>query len=327
MVYLTLITALSIAAVAAWYSIVGLMAIFAGAIIPIAIMGGVLEVGKLVTAAWLHQNWKKTSLWMKSYLTLAVLVLMVITSLGIFGFLSKAHLEHTVSTGGNNALRITQLEKQIARQQSIIRDSETVLSQLDSQVATLIEYDRIRGPSGSIATRQAQAEERQMLNENIDAAYIRIEEIQTELSPLQEERLAIEVEVGPLKYIAELIYGEGAEDYFDEAVRGVIILLIVTFDPLAVVLLLAATQGFAQRKQDKLRIFNPDNVADIEDNLDIVNVDMSEYRVVEDSDKGLWDDFFEEDPIPSDDDIDEYEVVKQEPNDPTDPIRRRDRRE
>ena len=102
MVYLTLFTALSIAVVAAWYSIVGLTAIFAGAVIPIIIMGSVLEIGKLVTAAWLHQNWKTVSLWMKSYLTLSVFLLMVITSLGIFGFLSKAHLEHSISTGGTN---------------------------------------------------------------------------------------------------------------------------------------------------------------------------------------------------------------------------------
>ena len=309
MVYLTLITALSIAAVAAWYSIVGLMAIFAGAVIPIAIMGGVLEVGKLVTAAWLHQNWKKTSLWMKSYLTSAVFVLMVITSLGIFGFLSKAHLEHSIATGGTNELQITNLERQIERQQSIIADSETVLSQLDQQVATLIEYDRIRGPSGSIAVRQSQSEERQLLNETIDNAYIRIEEIQTSLTPLQQEKLAIEVEVGPLKYIAELIYGDAAEDYFDEAVRIVIILLIITFDPLAVVLLLAATSGFAMRKQEKMMIFNPDNVSDIENKWEIVNVDMDKYKIVEDD-------------IPEDDDLETYETVKEDPMDPTDPVRK-----
>jgi hypothetical protein len=317
MVYLTLFTALSIAVVAAWYSIVGLMAIFAGAVIPIAIMGGVLEVGKLVTAAWLHQNWKKTSLWMKSYLTSAVFVLMVITSLGIFGFLSKAHLEHSVSIGGTNELQIQNLERQISRQQSIIADSETVLTQLDDQVATLIEYDRIRGPSGSIATRQGQAEERQALNEAIDAAYTRIETLQTELTPLQQEKLAIEVEVGPLKYIAELLYGDSAEDYFDEAVRIVIILLIITFDPLAIVLLLAATQGFALRKQEKLMVFNPDNVADIEDNFDIVNVDMSQYNVVEDGAS-----YFEEDPIPSDDNIEDYDIMEDDGHgvDPTEII-------
>jgi len=309
MAYLTLLTALSIAAVAAWYSIVGLAAIFAGAVIPIVIMGSVLEIGKLVTASWLHQNWKTVSLWMKSYLTLSVLLLMVITSLGIFGFLSKAHLEHSIAIGGTNELQIENLERQIDRQQSIITDSETVLAQLDAQVQTLIDYDRIRGRSGSIATRKGQAEERQALNEDIDAAYIRVEELQTQLSPFKRDQLAIEVEVGPLKYIAELIYGQdNAEDYFDEAVRAVIILLIITFDPLAVVLLLAATQGFSQRKQDKLRIFNPDNVADIEDNFNIVDVDMDRYTVVEDE-------------IPEEDDINDYEVVKEDPLDPTDPVR------
>ena len=305
MKYLTLLTALSIASTAAWYSIVGLMAIFAGAIVPIAIMGAVLEVGKLVTAAWLHLNWRKVPFLMKTYLTIAVGILMLITSLGIFGFLSKAHLEHSIATGGTNALRITQLEKQIDRQQSIINDSETVLAQLDNQVATLIEYDRIRGPSGSIATRQAQAEERQMLNENINDAYNRIEEIQTELSPLQEERLAIEVEVGPLKYIAELIYGNEAEDYFDEAVRWIIILLVIVFDPLAVVLLLAATFDFRRERHSEIFYddgnmkVNPDNVVDVDDNLDIpiVDVDLDEYRIVEDE-------------IPAEDDIEEYEVVE-----------------
>jgi hypothetical protein len=252
MAYLTLFTALSIAGVAAWYSIVGLMAIFSGAAIAIAIMGGVLECGKLLTASWLHQNWSRTPVLLKTYLTIAVFLLMVITSLGIFGFLSKAHLEHSLTVGGTNELQIQNLERQITRQQSVITDAETVLAQLDDQVATLIEYDRIRGPSGSIATRQNQMEERKTLNQTIDVAYGRIEELQTELAPLQKERLEIEVEVGPLKYIAELIYGDTAQNYFDEAVRGVIILLVVVFDPLAVTLLLAANVSFRQRKGEQI---------------------------------------------------------------------------
>ena len=256
---------------------------------------------------------------------------MVITSLGIFGFLSKAHLEHSIATGGTNELQISNLERQIARQQSIIVDSETVLSQLDAQVQTLIDYDRIRGPSGSIATRQAQAEERQTLNENIDAAYNRIEELQTILAPIQQEKLSIEVEVGPLKYIAELIYGqEGAEDYFDEAVRAVIILLIITFDPLAVVLLLAATQGFTQRKKERMAMFDPNNVADIEDNLTDFEdwKDQPLHEWFDDKPDG-WPDRdqpeFEDAPIPTDDDLETYEVVKdydEKYYDPTDPVRR-----
>jgi hypothetical protein len=294
MVYLTLISALAIAGVAAWYSIVGLMAIFAGAIIPIAIMGGVLEIGKLVTAAWLHQNWKKTRWWMKTYLTTAVFLLMFITSLGIFGFLSKAHLEHSIATGGTNELQITQLERQLAREQSKITDAERVLDQLDKAVETLISYDRIRGRGGSIAVRESQREERQGLNDQIEDAYESIEILQTKLTPLQQEKLAIEVEVGPLKYIAELIYGDNAEDHFDEAVRWVIILLIITFDPLAVVLLLAATQGFEERRKSKVfyedgsHRVDPTNVVDIEniyaeEQPNIVKVDLDDYDVYEEA--------------------------------------------
>ena len=308
MAYLTLFTALSIAVVAAWYSIVGLTAIFAGAVIPIIIMGTVLEIGKLVTAAWLHQNWKTVSLWMKSYLTSSVFLLMVITSLGIFGFLSKAHLEHSISTGGTNELRISNLERQIGNQQRIITDSEKVLSQLDQTVQVLLDADRIRGRSGALATRKDQAEERDVLNQSINDAYGVIEQYQTELSPLKQEKLAIEVEVGPLKYIAELIYGDEAEDYFDEAVRIVILLLIFTFDPLAIVLLLAANQGLMSRKKERLVAFDMDNVADIEDNL--VGVDMSQYQV------------YEEVAIPEDDDINDYEVMEaiQEEDDPTEVV-------
>jgi len=227
---------------------------------------------------------------------------MVITSLGIFGFLSKAHLEHSISTGGTNELRISNLERQIGNQQRIITDSEKVLGQLDQTVQVLLDADRIRGRSGALATRKGQAEERTALNQDISDAYGLIEEYQTELSPLQQEKLAIEVEVGPLKYIAELIYGNDAEDYFDEAVRIVILLLIFTFDPLAIVLLLAANQGFSQRKKEKLVAFDMDNVADIEDNL--VDVDMSQYDVYE-----------EVDDIPQDDDISDYETVVEEDED------------
>jgi hypothetical protein len=245
---LTLAMALAISGVAAWYSIAGLIAIFSGATTAIVIMGSVLEAGKLVTASWLYRNWKQVPFLLKSYLTSAVVVLMFITSMGIFGFLSKAHLEHSISVGGTNELQITNLERQIKRQQSIIADAETVLTQLDQQVSVLIEYDRIRGPTGSIAVRESQSDERQTLNKTIDAAYIRIDELQTTLTPLQQEKLAIEVEVGPLKYIAELIYGDQARDFFDEAVRWVILLIVFVFDPLAVLLLIAANMTLIKPK-------------------------------------------------------------------------------
>jgi hypothetical protein len=301
--WITLGTSLSIAGVAAWYSIAGLMAIFSGSVVAIAIMGGVLEIGKLVTASWLHSNWKAASWWMKTYLTTAVFVLMLITSLGIFGFLSKAHLEHSISTGGTNELRITNLERQIGNQQRTITDAEKVLSQLDQTVQVLLDADRIRGKSGALETRKGQSEERSALNENINAAYDRIEQYQEELTPLTQEKLAIEVEVGPLKYIAELIYGDEAGNHFDEAVRWVILLLIFVFDPLAVALLLVASRGFAVDKKPETfyqvsQIVDPSNVVDVEDNLTEVIV---------------------EDEIPIDEDVSEYEVVEQE--DPTEVIR------
>ncbi len=301
--WITLGTSLSIAGVAAWYSIAGLMAIFSGSVVAIAIMGGVLEIGKLVTASWLHSNWKAASWWMKTYLTSAVFILMLITSLGIFGFLSKAHLEHSISTGGTNELRITNLERQIGNQQRTITDAEKVLSQLDQTVQVLLDADRIRGKSGALATRKGQSEERSALNESINAAYDRIEQYQEELTPLTQEKLAIEVEVGPLKYIAELIYGDEAGNHFDEAVRWVILLLIFVFDPLAVALLLVASRGFAVDKKPETfyqvsQIVDPSNVVDVEDNLTEVIV---------------------EDEIPIDEDVSEYEVVEQE--DPTEVIR------
>ena len=251
MPYFTLAVAIAIAAVAAWYSIIGLMAIFAAAAIPIAIMGGVLEVGKLVTASWLYQNWRKTPFLLKSYLTTAVAVLMFITSMGIFGFLSKAHLDQTLMTGGNNDILIQNLERQISQQRRIISDGETLLGQLDKTVEVLIEYDRIRGPQGALAVREGQAEQREDINQSIQSAVGKINEISEKLLPLQKARVALEAEVGPLKYIAELIYGEEAESNLDQAVRAVIILIIFVFDPLAVLLLIAANQSIAEVKRHK----------------------------------------------------------------------------
>jgi len=251
MAIVTLVTALAISGVAAWYSIAGLVAIFASAKVAIIIMGGVLEVGKLVTASWLYRNWDIIPLLLKTYLTAAVIVLMLITSMGIFGFLSKAHLDQTIQTGGTNELRISQLERLINNQQRVIEDAEVVLTQLDGAVQTLIDYERIRGETGAIATRASQKEERQALNETINVAVSRITEHQQDLIPLKKEQINLEAEVGPLKYIAELIYGERADDLLDQAVRWVILLIVFVFDPLAVLLLIAANMTFTQPRPTK----------------------------------------------------------------------------
>jgi hypothetical protein len=238
---LTLLTALTIAGVAAWFSIEGLMAIFSASAIPIAIMAGTLEVGKLVSASWLYRYWNDTKFLMKTYMTTAVVVLMLITSMGIFGYLSKAHLDQAAE-GGNNNLQIARISQQIQREEKAITDAEVVIGQLDQAVQTLMDYDRIRGDTGAIATRRNQAEERAELKEIIDTATANIASLQDELLPLQEKQLQVELKVGPLKYVAELIYGEAAESDLDKAVRLFILLLVFVFDPLAVVMVIAANQ-------------------------------------------------------------------------------------
>lgn len=253
----TLCVAFTIASVAAWYSILGLTTIFAGATLQVGIMATTLEVGKVMTATWLHFRWSHIPILMKTYLTTAVAVLMLITSIGVFGFLSKAHLEHTMNLGGNNEIQISTIERQVQNQRRVITDAEQVIQQLDAQVQTLIEYDRLRGPDGSIALRESQKEERETLNQTINDAYSQIETLQTKLLPLQKRQLALEAEVGPLKYIAALIYGDEAKDHFDEAVRWLIILLVITFDPLAIVLTIAGLMSFKNPKEI-IKIRNPD---------------------------------------------------------------------
>lgn len=243
MAYLVLLVALAISGVAAWYSIAGLAAIFAAAKVPVMIMGASLEVGKLVTASWLYQNWKRVPFLLKSYLTFAVVVLMFITSMGIFGFLSKAHIDQTI-VSGDNTLLIQQIDQKIEREQKRIDDANLVIAQLDSAVQTLIDYDRIRGDDGAIAVREGQKDERDNLNTIIDDAYGIMGSLQSDRLQLSQEQLSIEAEVGPIRYIAELIYGdETNEAILNSAVRIVILIIIFVFDPLAVLLLVAANMS------------------------------------------------------------------------------------
>jgi hypothetical protein len=156
---LVLITALTISGVAIYYSVAGLVAIFAAAAVPIMIMGGALEIAKLVTAVWLHRYWRKTVWWLKGYLTLSVVVLMLITSMGIFGFLSKAHIEQT-SASQESVAQVERLTTEIARQEGIIDRAETKIKQLESS------------GTGADANIQSQIDKEQ---ERIDKAFERIQ--------------------------------------------------------------------------------------------------------------------------------------------------------
>ena len=246
---LTLISAISISVIAAGYSIVGLATLFAGAKVAIIAMGSALEVGKLVAASWLYRNWNSNLLprSIKWDLTTSVIVLVFVTSMGIFGFLSKAHLDQ-VRPSGNNAVQIALIDKQIDQQQIIIDRNESVLDQLDRVMEVYIDRERV---TKGLKERKKQKEERDLLNAEIKLAMDEIAKLTTDKSNIEIEQLKIEADVGPLKYVAELIYGDKAQDHFDKAVRIIIIVLIFVFDPLAVLLLIAANISFKQRAMHK----------------------------------------------------------------------------
>lgn len=237
-IILTFFSAISISVIAAGYSIIGLATIFAGAYVPIIAMGSALEVGKLVAASWLYNNWQNSLVpkTIKAYLTTAVIVLIFITSMGIFGFLSKAHLD-SVQPQANFTIQTSLIDKQIQQEERNIKRAEDTLLQLDKSIEVYLKNDyATRG----LKERRKQEEERNLLKEEIKNSTIKISELYKEKSIIELDQQKIEAEVGPLKYIAELIYGENAKDHFDEAVRYAIMVLIFVFDPLAVLLLIAA---------------------------------------------------------------------------------------
>ena len=240
---LTFLSAISISVIAAGYSIVGLATLFAGAVVPIIAMGSALEVGKLVAASWLYHNWDSdVPRLLKSYLFGAIIVLIFITSLGIFGFLSKAHLDQVKPQSGNQ-IKIQVIDKQINQQQIIIDRAEKQITLLDKALEVYIDKEYV---SRGLKERKKQAEERKELNDAINNASDKIAELTNKKAELSLAQDKIEAEVGPIKYVAELIYGEQAQDNFDKAVRFVILILIFVFDPLAVLLLIAANISLRQ---------------------------------------------------------------------------------
>jgi multisubunit Na+/H+ antiporter MnhG subunit len=249
MAIITLLTALSMATVAAVFAIYGIIAIFAGMPQFALVMGAVIELGKVVGISWLYRNWNEPTK-IKYAMTPLVLIAMLLTSMGIFGLLSKAHLEQT-SPVANNEIQIERLDQQITREQSRITDAEQVISQLDQSVQALINFDRIRGPDGAIAVRESQADQRELLRQTIDTAQTELDGLEDQKLELSQQLQAIELEVGPIKYIAELIYNDG-QDRTEEAVRWVIIAFIFVFDPMAILLLMAANYTLVNRKKQDL---------------------------------------------------------------------------
>jgi len=243
--YALLFVALLISSVAAFYSIAGLTAIFAAAFWPIVIMGGVLELGKIITTVWLHKYWDRVAVQFKLYLVPAIAILMLITSMGIFGFLSKAHLDQAVPAGDISS-QVQIFDDKIKTERDNIEAARKALKQMDAQVdEKLSRTTDDRGAERAVQIRRAQAKERNNLQNEISSAQKKISALQEQRAPIASQARKVEAEVGPIKYIAALIYGDNPEaNVLEKAVRWVIILIVLVFDPLALVLILAADQTF-----------------------------------------------------------------------------------
>jgi hypothetical protein len=251
MTYLLFGTALALSACAAYYSIMGLVAIFAAASIPIFIMGSLLEISKLVVASWIYQNWKEVPRLMKYYFTSALVILMLLTSMGIFGYLSKAHLDQAIPTGDVQS-KLALIDEKIKTEKENINANRKELTQLDAQVdQTLSRTTEASGADRSIVIRRAQQKDRARILNEIGQAQTKIAKYNEERAPIASEVRKVEAEVGPIKYIAALLYGDNPEvDVLEKAVRWVIILIVMVFDPLAVLLLVAANWQQKRNKEE-----------------------------------------------------------------------------
>jgi hypothetical protein len=293
MTYLLLVVALSLSAVAAWYAIAGLMAIFAAAAIPIAVMGGLLETSKLVIASWLYRNWKEIPKLMRAYFTFSLVVLMMLTSMGIFGFLSKAHLDQAIPTG-DVAAKLALIDEKIKTEKENINASRKELSQLDAQVdQTISRTTEASGTDRAIAIRRGQQKDRARILNEIGQAQAKVAKYNEERAPIASEVRKVEAEVGPIKYIAALIYDEKADtDVLEKAVRIVTLMIVIVFDPLAVLMLIAANwslknsnkpdwTSFFKKPEEETISYKPDAwVADVGEppTEEELNVDIEETK-------------------------------------------------
>ena len=237
---LTFVTSLAIAGVAAWYSIIGLTTIFSAAVVPIIIMGVVLEIGKLVAASWVYTHWRETGILLRTYLVSAIVILMIITSMGIYGFLSKSHIDAGINTS-EISVKIERIDNRIKSEQRQIDRAEKNILEMDT---TLDKTDYGFFDDSRLEERKKQSVEREQLNNIITKSENSIDDLLDKKSEYELEVKNFEVEVGPIKYIAALIYGDEAKNYLDNTVRYVILLLIFVFDPLAVLLLISANMSY-----------------------------------------------------------------------------------
>ena len=289
----TLLTAFALSSAAIYFSVIGLVAIFSGAAVPIIFMGVTLEIAKLVTASWLYRNWHLAARYMKYYMSIAIFILMVITSMGVFGFLSKSHLQQG-ATSSNNTQQIQIINSQIKSEQDVIERQQDIIrrnsgagggageriAQLRERIKQLdreVEAYTSQGATSTIFNdkvakgielkKQQQSERdgidreiKQLTTANqgnnsaaeaqITRSQQRIQQLINQRAPLQTTQITLDAEIGPIKYIGELFVDLGMVDKVntDMAVRWIIVLIIIVFDPLAVLLLIAGQQSIRQAR-------------------------------------------------------------------------------
>ena len=253
--YWTLVVALSLSVIAAWYSIAGLTAIFAAAATPIIIMGGIMEIAKVTVTVWLHEYWPYCKRSMKAQLSASVVLLMFITSMGIFGFLSKAHTDQALVSGDVGA-KIAIYDEKIRIAKDNIDANRRALTQMDAAVdQTMARSTSEQGADKAVAVRRSQQAERGRLLKEIEVEQKKIQALNEEAAPIRAEIRKVEAEVGPIKYIAALIYGDNPDsNVLEKAVRWVIIILVIVFDPLAIMMVLAATESLKWEKDRKFEV-------------------------------------------------------------------------
>jgi len=240
-----LATALLLSAVAAWYSVAGLTAIFSAAVVPVIIMGGSLELGKIVATVWLHNNWKRAGIVFKLYLVPAIAFLMILTSMGIFGYLSKAHSDQNL-VSGDVVSKIAIYDEKIKTEKENIEANRKALKQMDEGVDQVLGRSTTEtGAEKAVAMRRAQQKERTRLQAEISQSQKSIAELNDARAPIAAEVRKVDAEVGPIKYIAALLYGDNPDaNLLERAVRWMIIMIVLVFDPLALTLILAANKQF-----------------------------------------------------------------------------------
>ena len=272
--WLALLSGLTISAVAIWYSVAGLVSIFAAAVVPIIVMGVALEISKLIATLWLKLNWNRAPTFIKGYLLAAIAILMLITSMGIFGFLSKAHSDQSLVSGDVQA-KIAVYDEKIKTAKDNIDVNRKALKQMDEAVDQVMGRSQDeKGADKAVALRRAQQKERTRLQSEIAAEQKTITSLSEERAPIAAEVRKVEAEVGPIKYIANFIYGDNPEtNVLEKAVTWVIIIIVIVFDPLAVILLLASQysfQWFRQAKEEEEFDYMEQHLQEVADELNEV---------------------------------------------------------